>query len=471
MVTIIKDKAYRKTLKLKVIISYYFIVTACLLLINLLLFFALEENKLDERKNKLSSYCRTIADVVLESGMGNVPLVETTVKTLSVQSNSRIVVFDRNAVVTNDSSNAMVGQKIINIKDIEKVLKGNETTSKHLAREDKIMHFSIPIIKGNEIYGGVILSNPINDIYEDIFRIIKKLVFISALILTLLGVFSYMIATMITGPIERVIGATESMAEGDLNQRVEVKSNDELGRLCSAFNKMNEKINLMDRERRQFVADASHELKSPLTSIKVLVQSLIGGAIDNKEIALEFLNDIDMEVDRLTDIVSNLLELTKLEGSYGIKVEIFDIDSIFKEIIKKLTPISKIKKVAIRYEGSSILMEGNKENILRAIYNIVENAIKYSNENSFIDIWTERDTCIKIYVKDTGVGIPQDEINKIFERFYRVDKTRARKTGGSGLGLSIAMEIIKRHNGEIDVKSKVGEGSLFIITLPYKYNS
>ncbi|WP_035381263.1 sensor histidine kinase, partial [Fervidicella metallireducens] len=93
------------------------------------------------------------------------------------------------------------------------------------------------------------------------------------------------------------------------------------------------------------------------------------------------------------------------------------------------------------------------------------------NENSFIDIWTERDTCIKIYVKDTGVGIPQDEINKIFERFYRVDKTRARKTGGSGLGLSIAMEIIKRHNGEIDVKSKVGEGSLFIITLPYKYNS
>ncbi|EYE87230.1 hypothetical protein Q428_14425, partial [Fervidicella metallireducens AeB] len=168
------------------------------------------------------------------------------------------------------------------------------------------------------------------------------------------------------------------MAEGDINQRVEVKSNDELGRLCSAFNKMNEKINLMDRERRQFVADASHELKSPLTSIKVLVQSLIGGAIDNKEIALEFLNDIDMEVDRLTDIVSNLLELTKLEGSYGIKVEIFDVDSIFKEIIKKLTPISKIKKVAIRYEGSSILMEGNKENILRAIYNIVENAIKYS---------------------------------------------------------------------------------------------
>ncbi|EYE87231.1 hypothetical protein Q428_14430 [Fervidicella metallireducens AeB] len=200
MVTIIKDKAYRKTLKLKVIISYYFIVTASLLLINLLLFFALEENKLEERKNKLSSYSRTIADVVIESGMGDVPLVDTTVKTLSVQSNSRIIVFDRDAVVTNDSSNTIVGQKIINIKDIEKVLKGIETTSKHLVRENKIMHFSIPIIKGNEIYGGVIFSNPIDDIYEDIFKIIKKLVFISALILTLLGVFSYMIATMITGP-------------------------------------------------------------------------------------------------------------------------------------------------------------------------------------------------------------------------------------------------------------------------------
>jgi signal transduction histidine kinase len=234
---------------------------------------------------------------------------------------------------------------------------------------------------------------------------------------------------------------------------------------------MNRKIIAVDEQRRQFVADASHELKSPLASIKVLVQSLLAGGIDNRDISVEFLQDVDQEVDRLSDIVGSLLELTKLEGSYGMKFERFNIAILCKEVISKLNFIAKTKNIKIESELRDFVIEGNRENIFRAVYNIVENAIKYSPKGGKVFLEINGDDFVRINVRDHGIGIPEDEIDKIFERFYRVDKTRARKTGGSGLGLSIVMEIIKQHKGNIEVKSKVGEGSLFIISLPYKFQS
>lgn len=129
-----------------------------------------------------------------------------------------------------------------------------------------------------------------------------------------------------------------------------------------------------------------------------------------------------------------------------------------------------MKNIQIVYDGEKVVLEGNRDNIFRALYNVVENAVKYSFEYGKVDFWVEKDLQgVRIHIKDNGVGIPEDEIPKIFDRFYRVDKTRDRKTGGSGLGLSIVYEIIKKHNGFIDVKSRVGEGTEFIIMLPYEY--
>lgn len=137
---------------------------------------------------------------------------------------------------------------------------------------------------------------------------------------------------------------------------------------------------------------------------------------------------------------------------------------------KRVGFIAKTKNVDILYDGEKIEIEANRDNIFRAIYNVVENAVKYSSEYSTVDFWIEKElNYVKIHVKDHGVGIPEDEVPKIFDRFYRVDKTRDRKTGGSGLGLSIVYEIIKKHNGYIDVESRVGEGTEFIISIPYDF--
>lgn len=449
--------------------SYILVITSCLFLINIFVFIALERDYLKTRRELLTSHGRTVADVSIQSGVENNLILSTTVDSISSQVDSRILVLDKKGIVRVDSSDEMLGEDLSYVPEVKSALSGQKFRDKYNFQSKKVLYIAIPITTGKNIIGAVYISNSLQDIYNKIFAIQKSLLVISVLVLVTVGIFSFIMSEITTGPIKKVIGAIESMAEGNLKQRVEVIGNDEIASLSSAFNNMNDKINAMDKERRQFVADASHELKSPLASIKVLVQSLLTGGIDNREISLEFLENIDKEVDRLSNIVGNLLELTKLEGSYGMKVEVFDLNDLCKDVIKKLNPIAKTKNVEIRYEEKSIALEGNRENIFRAIYNIIENSVKYSNSNSFVDVWTESGAYAKLFIKDMGIGIPQDELNKIFERFYRVDKTRDRKTGGSGLGLSIAMEIIKRHKGEIQVKSSVGEGSLFIISIPYKY--
>ncbi|WP_337961127.1 sensor histidine kinase [Caloramator sp. mosi_1] len=297
---------------------------------------------------------------------------------------------------------------------------------------------------GDNVKGVVLFLTPIDDIYNKIIIIEKRLFTISLFILTLVTLIGYFISTYATRPIYSVIDAIENMAEGNLKQRVEVIGNDEIARLCMAFNEMNEKITTIDSERRQFVADASHELKSPLASINVLVESLISSELSNKDMAMEFLQDIHSEISRLSNIVNNLLELTKLEGSFGVKVEKFDLNDVCLQVVKRVGYIAKTKNVEIFYDGQSVEIEANRDNIFRALYNVVENAVKYSYEYGRVDFWVEKDSRgAIIHIKDHGVGIPEEDIPKIFERFYRVDKTRDRKTGGSGLGLSIVNEIIK----------------------------
>jgi two-component system, OmpR family, sensor kinase len=473
LVTIIKGKIFKKSLRSRLLTSYLIIITFVLLLVNFLIFLTLQSNYIDSKEKELLYDANTLSEMAIEGRLGNADyssnFMDAAVSSTSDDSRARILIFDNNSVVINDSQNEAKGMEYHEIKEVRDALSGAPSVGQYRYGSKRILYVSSPIKLGENTIGAVLMSYSLEEIYQTIFGIHKTLGIVSALLLIIVVIFSFIMTGLITDPIKNVISAIEFMAEGELDQRVEVKGNDEIARLSNAFNNMNEKINLMDKERRQFVADASHELKSPLASIKVLVQSLLAGGINDKEISLEFLDNIDKEIDRLSNIIGNLLELTKLEGSYGMKVEVFDINDLCNDVAKKINFIAATRNVKVRYEGKSILVEGNRDNIFRAVYNIIENAVKYSNSNSYVDVWTSKGNTAKIYIKDTGIGIPQEDIPKIFERFYRVDKTRDRKTGGSGLGLSITNEIIRRHKGEIQIKSKVGEGSLFIITLPYKF--
>lgn len=469
MVTILKDRYKGKILKIRIMASYFALIALCLIFVNMLASKKIENYYVGMRKSEIYSYAKALADEASVKGVFESPEFKKKTENLAYESFSRIRLIKKSEYMQEKISSQY---KIENFKyepyGLVYALEGQEYIEKIKIRDEHILFVALPIEVENNIIGAIFISNSLADIYSNTEEIKRQLKIISLVTLVVFIVASYMISGRITKPIEKVIGAIEAMAEGDLKQRVETKGNDEIARLCYAFNDMNEKINQQDNERRQFVADASHELKSPLASIKVLVQSLISGGVENKEIAYDFLTDIDSEVDRLSNIVGRLLELTRLEAGYGMRVEKFDTGKIIQEVVNKVTPIAKEKDIKINSKLWSVFIEGNRDNIFRAIYNIIENAVKYSEEGGNVDIWLEEGAEVKIYVKDSGTGIPEDEIYKIFDRFYRVDKARNRKTGGSGLGLSIAKEIIKRHNGNIQVKSRVGEGSLFIIAIPYK---
>lgn len=467
MVTIIKDKVFKNRLKIKIILSYLFLIIFCLVFINIFAYYVLENTYLVSTTNELKKYAKNISYAA--SSMGKEYYLDKVVKAASKESKSRIMVINKEGIIISDSYEQLVNSKTTDIDEVLDALKGEEAWGKHITSDEKLLYVAYPVSKGSgSITGAILVLHSISNVYSNIYEVQKRLIIISIFILLIGSLFSYFKAASMTEPIEKVINAIEAMSEGELEKTVDVKGNDEIARLCHAFNDMNRKINMIDVERRQFVADASHELKSPLASIKVLVQSLIAGGIDDKKISMEFLENIDNEIDRLTGIVNNLLELTKLEGSHGFNVEVFDISALCRDVVKKLTPIAKTKGLDLSLDVQSVLVEGNRDNIFRAVYNIVENAIKYSRKNSLVNIWIEKDDMVKINIKDNGIGIPEEDLPRIFQRFYRVDKTRDRKTGGSGLGLSIAYEIVKLHKGDIKVQSKVGEGSLFIITLPYK---
>ncbi|MBZ4664585.1 MAG: cell wall metabolism sensor histidine kinase WalK [Caloramator sp.] len=469
MVTIIKDDLIKNSVKLKLSLSYVAILTVGLLLVNIFVFLAIRKEYITERKGNIYLYQRTIADLAYEADLNKTPLFDIAVETISNQSNSRILVIDDKYIVKADSKNELIGKYYQN-REVKRAFSGVKTSKLRGFLKNSYLSVATPILIGDKVKGVVWFLTPIDDIYNKIIVIEKRLFTISLFILAIVTLIGYFISTYATKPIYSVIDAIENMAEGNLKQRVEVIENDEIARLCMAFNEMNEKITTIDSERRQFVADASHELKSPLASINVLVESLISSELANKDMAMEFLQDIHSEIDRLSNIVNNLLELTKLEGSFGVKVEKFDLNDVCLQVVKRVGYIAKTKNVEIFYDGQSVEIEANRDNIFRALYNVVENAVKYSFEYGRVDFWVEKDSRgAIIHIKDHGVGIPEEDIPKIFERFYRVDKTRDRKTGGSGLGLSIVNEIIKKHNGTIEVKSRVGEGTEFIISIPYEF--
>jgi signal transduction histidine kinase len=469
LVTIIKDDLIKNSVKLKLSLSYVAILTVGLLLVNIFVFLAIRKEYITERKGNIYLYQRTIADLAYEADLNKTPLFDIAVETISNQSNSRILVIDDKYIVKADSKNELIGKYYQN-REVKRAFSGVKTSKLRGFLKNSYLSVATPILIGDKVKGVVWFLTPIDDIYNKIIVIEKRLFTISLFILAIVTLIGYFISTYATKPIYSVIDAIENMAEGNLKQRVEVIENDEIARLCMAFNEMNEKITTIDSERRQFVADASHELKSPLASINVLVESLISSELANKDMAMEFLQDIHSEIDRLSNIVNNLLELTKLEGSFGVKVEKFDLNDVCLQVVKRVGYIAKTKNVEIFYDGQSVEIEANRDNIFRALYNVVENAVKYSFEYGRVDFWVEKDSRgAIIHIKDHGVGIPEEDIPKIFERFYRVDKTRDRKTGGSGLGLSIVNEIIKKHNGTIEVKSRVGEGTEFIISIPYEF--
>ncbi|MBS4537148.1 HAMP domain-containing protein [Clostridium sp. D2Q-11] len=391
----------------------------------------------------------------------------------SKEINSRIIIIDNDNKVKVDSREEFIGDTFKH-EEVQKALKGNSAANIYNYKEyGRLMYTSVPIILNSKIIGAALISTSIDNIYsrvEDIENALYIISFISTLFIALI---SFILANIFSKPIKKFTNAIMNMAKGNLNQRVDIDTNDEFSQLASAFNIMSTKLDQVDIQRKDFVANVSHELRTPLSSIKLLSESLLHQDNAGVEIYREFLTDIDSEIDRLNNIIDDLLTLVDLDKErLNLNYKVTYVNYLLEKIITRLKPIADKKNISISYKAEEKLQINlDKDKIQQSIINIVHNAIKYTPNGGNVEVKLHSDgKNVVIEISDDGIGIPNKDLEHIFERFYRVDKARTRNTGGTGLGLSIAYQIVTLHQGKIEVESEVDKGTTFYIKLPIDTN-
>ncbi|MBQ4160902.1 MAG: HAMP domain-containing protein, partial [Clostridia bacterium] len=392
----------------------------------------------------------------------------------------RVLILDTHSYVCYDNStNASLTGKFY-VPGTKVISEANTGTSSWAVTDNEdgthSMEVAIPVKKVENIIGFVFLKKSLNDADLYLKDIRSTLLILTLVTSLLMALMSFLLANVITSPLIRLTKAVEEISEGEFNQKVEVIGHDEIARLGESFNNMTGKLTLMEEKRKQFVSDASHELKTPLATIRLSCESakaaLSSGAA-GIEMADEFMDDITGEIDRLNRIIEKLLAMTK-NDSQVVRSDITTVDlhNMIVSVIKKLSPLAREKNISLSFVGEDdenhIQMLADYDKLYEAVYNIADNSIKYTNEDGMVKITLRGDiTKTIIEIEDNGIGIPKDQEGLIFDRFYRVDRARARDTGGTGLGLSIANDAIQAHGGHIELISSEGVGSKFIIVLPY----
>lgn len=329
--------------------------------------------------------------------------------------------------------------------------------------------FAAPMETAGGRVGAVVYMTSVQDMADQLVMM-QDQILAYFLLFALAGlILSLFFSGLITKPIASLTAGIERMARGDLSSRVKVVGGGEMSHLAKTFNQMSEKLENLDDTRSQFVSNASHELKTPLSTMKILLESMIYEPDMDKAMRQEFLGDINKEIDRLTMITSDLLTLVRNDsGEAKLRRESFKFSDAVRDTARRLAPLIQQRDQEVTYTLSDELhLFADRAKISQMVYNLLENAIKYTPVRGKIKVRLVRDgKTALLSITDSGMGIPLAEQPRVFDRFYRVDKARSRSTGGTGLGLSIVKQIVLLHDGDITVASEDGKGSTFSVTLP-----
>ena len=325
------------------------------------------------------------------------------------------------------------------------------------------------VVSASDIIGVLLLVSPVQEMMQNLYQLQDQMMLIFVIIAAAALLCALVFSRIITNPIAALMRGINRMSKGDFSARVPVKGSGEMKQLALAFNSMSEKLETLDQSRNQFVSNASHELKTPLATMKIMLESLIYQPDMDRELRTEFMTDINSEIDRLSNIVSDLLTLVKMD-SHNVKLnrENLSIAALVKENAHRLQPIAEQRQQTVSLSLSDPCdMYADKSKLNQVIYNLMENAVKYTQQGGTVKVTlTRQGHDARLTVTDNGPGIPKENLPHIFDRFYRVDKARSREKGGTGLGLSIVHQLVLLHGGSIRVESEEGKGCAFIVELP-----
>lgn len=456
-------------------LTYFMVIFIILLLVTVYVINVLTEGLCGNESASLLAKANTIADTCACYVADNdtVGLERTLGQILSGTSVQGIITNSELYVISSTEHSPSVIGNIMMHTIPKSVLDGESFTelSEYENESSNFISAAVPIKNGGKIIGTVYLKHSVSDIDETIEYVKRNLILFSVVISVLVGMLSLGMTYIITAPFNGFIDVARRISEGDFSCRVKEQGYGEFTQLASTLNFMCEQLEQLENDRRNFISDASHELKTPLAAIKLISDSLVDTENPDTEFVKEFLGDLSDEVDRLTRIVNKLLTLTQLENRSSIlNMTDFSLVKLVNDVIKKLTPHADEKNIIIYTNTASdspVTIHADIDKITEVIYNITDNAVKYTDYDGIIKIsvFSDNENAF-VKIEDTGYGIPSSETDKIFDRFYRPDDSRTRDTGGTGLGLAIAKEAVLMHGGNITVTSAVGIGTEFTVILP-----
>lgn len=379
---------------------------------------------------------------------------------------TRIIVTDQSGRSLYDSYHLSVGKYVL-LPEIIRAMDGKNVFFGQYHDGTIRAHAATPIISYGTTLGCVYMSE-YDTAQGALIKSLQNTILLITVVLEIaVVIFSLAFSNAFSKRIRQLMASMRIIQQGDFTHKVKLGGHDELTFLGDEFNDLSERLQTSEEKRRRFVSDASHELKTPLASIKLLTDSILQNEMDAETIR-EFVGDIGDEAERLNRTTEKLLSLTRIDGGMEQECEIINMIPTIDRVVRMLSAIAKQNDITIETDLQQdcpiLILE---DDLYQVVFNLVENGIKYNVPGGRLHICLSRqeDNAV-LQVSDTGVGIPKDAMEHIFERFYRVDKARSRATGGSGLGLAIVRAIIQRNRGEITVDTNLGCGTTFTVVFP-----
>lgn len=446
--------------------TYVVITFVVLLILNIYCSITCQQLFYQSKKDAMIEKCLLVSDEVSTLDVINNTSISSILGQMESLSATRILVTDQTGKVLYDSLNRLLGTYAL-YPEIVTAIGGNDVCSWNYRSGATDSRAATPVVYYGTIVGCVYMMEYETDQGAMIQSLQRTVLQITLLLEIIVTVFSLAFANTFSRRLNRIMTSMRIIQDGDYSHKVTMGGNDELTILGNEFNDLTERLQISEQKRSRFVSDASHELKTPLASIKLLSDSILQYDMD-LETVREFVGDIGDEAERLNRMTAKLLSLTKAEGIPDEESEIIFMSPTVHRVTRMLRPNAIKAGISLQLEldnDSPVLIL--EDDLYQIVFNLMENGIKYNTSGGSLTVrlLREEDNAV-LQVSDTGMGIPEDAIGHVFERFYRVDKARSRQSGGSGLGLAIVRTIVQRNRGEIEVSSTVGKGTTFTVTFP-----
>lgn len=454
----------------RLLISYLAVTLVVLVTVLVLALGYLERSGLNQRRESLLSHARVVAGVSAQYMLKGHDYLEYIARDYGGQVGARVLILDRPGRVLYDSfyEEDLIAPDLSARPEVASALENRATTRlTTVPGAGRTLYAAAPIREQGQVVGAVLVVQVVEAVWEELAPIRRALLLVSGAALAIALATGWVLAQSLARPLRQLTAGVWAVEAGDLGHQVAVRGRDELGRLAEAFNRMAARLARVEESRRTFVANAAHELRTPLASLRALMEPLLSGAVSPAEQG-EFLQDMGREVDRLTELAGDLLTLSELEAGRPLQIEPLDLPTLLMRVQARLAPLAREAGVLIWVEAPAEMeVRADAIKMERVLYNLAHNALTFSPRGGSVTLQaTGHDDTVTVTVTDQGPGIPPEDLPHIFERFYRSERSRSRERGGAGLGLAIGREIVQGHGGRVWAESKAGEGTSFVVQIP-----